>query len=88
MRWIDLPAFWGTDLDGWSTTTTATWYDSNKYDLVPKPGYLDKEIKVLENEMAVLERNQKSTNEYYENRKRALLEEKEKLTRQKALKSG
>jgi hypothetical protein len=58
--------------------------DMDKYDVILKPTYLDQEIKRVEQELETLQRQQESTIKYYENRKIALLEEKEKYKRQKA----
>jgi hypothetical protein len=74
----------------WTTTSytvNGQFFDLEKYDVVLKPNYIDREIRRVEQDIETLERQQQSTTKYYENRKIALLEEKEKYKRQKT-KSG
>ena len=66
-----------------SSWTIGNVYDPERFDLVPKKGYYDEQIKKVEQDIETLERNQQSAISYYENQKRILQEKKEKLERER-----
>ena len=62
--------------------------DTYKFDIIPKRGYYDDQIKAVEQELVTLERQQESSLKYYENQRKILQERKDKLEREKENKSG
>lgn len=82
--WDDIP--WAAPT--WHTSFTGNVYDPEKYDLVPKKDYIDKEIKRVEEDIATLERNKKMAIDSYDTRIESLRTEKERLQGQKRLKGG
>jgi hypothetical protein len=65
-----------------SWTYNGSFYDSDKYDLVPKQEYIEAAIKEKDEDLQKLET-------YYKNKKKEIEEEKSRLLSQKkALKSG
>ena len=62
--------------------------DTDKFDIVPKRGYYEEQIKKVEQELSTLERQQESSLKYYENQRKILQERKDKLEREKVNKSG
>lgn len=63
--------------------TFGSWYDPNKYDLVIKDSHLEQEIRRAEEAIEANEREHDASNKYYENRRKMLVEQKEKLIMQK-----
>lgn len=61
-------------------------YDTQKYDLVPKPEFVDAEIKKVDEEIADNERLAKMAEKYYEGVRKNLAEKREKLVSQKGKK--
>ena len=69
-----------------SSVATVEIYDPNKFDLVPKPEYLDSEIRAVEQEIEQNDRDFEASKKYYEGRKQTLVEKKEKLVAQRGKK--
>jgi len=57
--------------------------DSAKYEIKPRKSFLDELIKNKEEEITFAEKQQKVNNDYYEERKRQLIEERDRLVKQK-----
>jgi hypothetical protein len=61
------------------TYTTGNVYDPSTHDLIPKPDYIDSEIRRVDQELESNDRAHESSSKYYEGVKVKLLAEKEKL---------
>ena len=57
--------------------------DTDKYDIVPKQSYYEEKIKRSEEEIEALDRQHKSDEIYYQERRKRLVEQKEYFLREK-----
>lgn len=64
-------------------TYGGTFVDTDKYDIVPKPSYYDDLIRQAGEQIEALDRQHESDEKYYKTRRANLVEEKEKLIRDK-----
>lgn len=72
-------------------TYGGTLVDTEKYDIVPKPSYYDDLIRQAGEQIEALDRQHESDDKYYKTRRAKLVEEKEKLIRnrdKRKIKSG
>ena len=72
--------------DATFTLTSGNIYNPKTHDLIPKPDFLDREIKYIEDEIAQNERNFDSSKKYYEGERKRLEEKKERLVAQRGKK--
>lgn len=65
------------ELNGWFTDPITTYtqygiYDPDEFDLVPKKGHIEKQIKFKEEELGRLKQRRENEQRYYEEREKAL----------------
>ena len=87
----DLIRFFNDDYSWLSESislTTGALYDPNKYDLVPKKEWFDKEVERKDRELAALEKSKEEWLRYYENKKAQTEKDKMNLLSRKAIQTG
>lgn len=64
-------------------STTLRGYDPEKFDLIPKESYYDDKIRRSEEAIEALDRQHESEEKYYQETRKRLVEQKEKIITEK-----
>ena len=75
--------FWPGTGQTASCTFRGKWIDTDKFDIIPKKEYYEEQINKTQDLIDALDRQHDVEEKYYQERRKGLLEEKEKLLRER-----